>query len=377
MSSQILVGTKADEVSKYQVTADTISDFANSNSLSYYAVSSKTGENVNLVFEALAKDCLAKKSSGSGSGAGATVSARAVVHHFADDDELSEEEFSDSDLENDLEAAVEKEVGVDEKMKKNKKKKSRAAGEKSQRHKHDKTNVNVFSLSLKSLEKEPAVMTGDPYICRQCGVMLTGNSPVKKVTKATIDSVLSATHVSVLPAGKKGEKKNKEEKKEREDEKKVEKGKGKAVEETKKVAEESKAHLVGEEYLLVPAPPIHKKFEYQSAVSNLVKAKDAEAEEEEEEEDDDDEEFFVWPCEFCGRVNNLSKMGLACEEELPKSATVDYLVEPAPVRYLMRLLYLVRLHLLLFSSSTLYLCSSSTPHFRCQVYFKHGWPFPL
>ena len=63
-------------------------------------------------------------------------------------------------------------------------------------------------------------------------------------------------------------------------------------------------------YTLVPAPPIHPKYEDQSAVDKLVEEREG------EEEGEEEEERFMWKCEFCSFENILR--GVDCLEELPQ-----------------------------------------------------------
>eukprot|EP01105_Mastigella_eilhardi_P008993 TRINITY_DN2149_c0_g1_i3.p1 TRINITY_DN2149_c0_g1~~TRINITY_DN2149_c0_g1_i3.p1 ORF type:complete len:939 (-),score=238.17 TRINITY_DN2149_c0_g1_i3:129-2897(-) len=170
----------------------------------------------------------------------------------------SAESISDSDLEADVAA-----VTI------NKSKKEKAVGAQKKKRKAKKADVNVCRLGLNSLaDSDVTLMTGDPLICKRCGVMFSELSHTRKLTHG-------------------------------------------------------EAHRITEETVLgpsfTPAPPIHKRFEAGSWVAGPLKEKEKESE---------DEEGNYWCCEFCGAANLVDPE--TGEGEVPTAPSVDYLVQPAP-----------------------------------------------
>ena len=209
---------------------------------------------------------------------------------------------------------------VREKLKsEEKKRRARGVPRPSTRHVAAKTNTNIFSLSLSALQEEPVLMTGDPHICQQCGVMLSGQSPVQQVQPGQEAATVTATNISLS------------------DSTAIASSSSTSNPSTSSSSSSSSSSSANPEevqpveFNLVPAPPIHEKFENQSALLRGRQPKREDGEHDNDEDDDDDEEDeedkFIWSCEFCGFQNALE---LDSIEELPKFGTVDYLVTPAP-----------------------------------------------
>lgn len=104
----------------------------------------------------------------------------------SEDDCFSDEEsFEDCDLESDMNTlmikAKERELSVKEKKKRDKS----ATGKT-----YTKTNVNVFGVAFSNLEEEASDITGDPVLCKRCGVILSSISKLEDIPEdsSTIQS---------------------------------------------------------------------------------------------------------------------------------------------------------------------------------------------
>ena len=95
-------------------------------------------------------------------------------HIAFEDDDSDVESFSDAEMEDDL-----MELAARKKDRKNKKKKRKDGSKPGALH--QRTDVNVFRLDLDNIEKECAFATGDPFICRNCGVLLNDKSQLFKM----------------------------------------------------------------------------------------------------------------------------------------------------------------------------------------------------
>lgn len=144
---------------------------------------------------------------------------------------------------------------------------------------YQKTDVNVFKLDLSTVAKDSEVMTGDPTFCMKCAVTV---SHLSKITHMKT-SELKATNAALF---------NKN---------------------------QAPAYC-GVRDLFFPPEEVTAAGAPSSSSSASTTA-------DTQQYDDLPEEVDVWVCEFCG-FHNISNVA---EEELPKSDTVDYVINPAPV----------------------------------------------
>ena len=88
-----------------------------------------------------------------------------VAKDLSDSDD---ESFEEEELESNMNDLVKKKKDV----KKEKKEENKA--------KYDKTNVNIFKVSMGSLATEVPTFTGDPILCKHCGVIMNSHSKLLK-----------------------------------------------------------------------------------------------------------------------------------------------------------------------------------------------------
>eukprot|EP00005_Dracoamoeba_jomungandri_P002040 CAMPEP_0174250422 /NCGR_PEP_ID=MMETSP0439-20130205/594_1 /TAXON_ID=0 /ORGANISM="Stereomyxa ramosa, Strain Chinc5" /LENGTH=871 /DNA_ID=CAMNT_0015330485 /DNA_START=21 /DNA_END=2636 /DNA_ORIENTATION=+ len=163
--AKILIGHKIDDTDRVVVSRDEGQELADSYGMSFMEASAK--ENINVtaaVLELVRSICQTRDID-------LNVDTKEikmdVVKQVELESDSDEESFSDGELNADLNDLL------DDNLSTGKKKRSKK-GKKGVKHK--KTDVNVFRLAMKNLGEDAAVMTGDPELCHNCGVMMNSSS---------------------------------------------------------------------------------------------------------------------------------------------------------------------------------------------------------
>jgi len=263
---KVIIGNKCDLSSS--VDLDSARALADSTGSEFYETSAKTGEGVEEPFLGCVRAILRSHEEEGGARppvmpTPSTTTATKIDDRSDDSGSSDDESFSEDDLETDMAQLVEK---SDAKVRA-KGTKKQAAAEKEKKKKHKRTDVNVFRLDLTNLEKETELMTGDPVVCKQCGVMLSSHSKITEMSKAELTEKLAANSAN-------------------------------------------KASLI-------TAPPITEKYMYLFEVSG-----------DDTPGTDSDEQIQCWQCEFCGNIN---KVNLDLEEVPHASVVDYVVSAPAAV----------------------------------------------
>ena len=167
----ILVGGKLDLKDSRKVSYSEAKRYADEMSIPYIEISSKTGENVDKLFHELSRLMAARNDAYLGEPCSVPTKSFFTDSTGDEDDNSDEESFYEDEFEEDISNLV------------STKPKERKLNIK--RAKHQRTNVNICNLSLADLANSKDLMTGDPIICKYCGVIL--NSLSKVVTKSPSD----------------------------------------------------------------------------------------------------------------------------------------------------------------------------------------------
>ena len=176
-----------------------------------------------------------------------------------DDDDA--EEFDEAELENDLSTLMS----------------GRTVHRKGRVVRGRRADVNVFQVSMRNLEVEVPVITGEPLLCSKCGCVLNKfckvSSTVRQLAAVSVQTALTSMKVPSSPST-------------------------------------SRLH-----YDIEKAPPIHESINEGGNTGDEPSCL---------------EETTVWTCNFCGQHNDV---GEALDEgEIPHVDAVEFLIEPAPQR---------------------------------------------
>lgn len=248
--SVFILGMKSDLKEKREVSKKDAKDFAASVGIPWKECSSKL--NLNVTESVLGMVAAIGNRLGL---AFATADAVFDVSKAADISDDDADSFSEGELQTAL-------------TEKPKQATSAPASKSAVKHKAKKADVNVFRLGLNTLSEEVSLMTGDPIMCKRCGVIFGALSKIK----------------AMLPSD---------------------------------ARKQSEATALGPSF--TPAPPIHVRFEGCSWVGQTAPtaSEDSAAE----------SAAPFWTCEFCGAANPIDPDEA---REAMSAPCVDYLVQPAP-----------------------------------------------
>ncbi|KAH3762933.1 circularly permutated Ras protein 1 [Pelomyxa schiedti] len=237
--STVIVGMKSDlRTSRPDcVSTREAQEFADSYGLRLSECSSKANENITstvlLLCEAIGRKL------------GVELSASDAVLDATKEAVLSDDDDAESISDSELEAAIDSKRVASKPAAKASASTPTAAAP-SKKHKAKKTDVNVVKLSLNTLSEQASLMTGDPVMCKRCGVIFSSHSATKMLTSAEAQALTEQT-------------------------------------------------ALGPSF--TPAPPIHTRFEGASWVGSKADSTAS------------DEKTSYWCCEFCGAANKLDLDG--------------------------------------------------------------------
>lgn len=180
--SKMLIGSKADLATQKAVDFYVAKEFADSLSIPFMEVSSKTNSNVFEAFARITTEIGARL----GEPLDGPVREGQEKKVIRQADGSDDESFSEEDLRNGMMANLKK--GSDKKASSSTKMNKEGEKKKKKHHaiKGQKADVNVFRLELTTLGTDAAVATADPVRCAGCGAMLNVHS---QVVTASADNI--------------------------------------------------------------------------------------------------------------------------------------------------------------------------------------------
>lgn len=212
--NKFIIGNKCDLVSNRQVSTSEAKEFADSLAVPFLETSAKTAAGIEEAFLQLADLIKARITNTKVSTSNVrkvipkeapktevkqeystlpslSTSPKAPKVTFAHSDDSDNESFCEEELEEDLTGNLLVDAKENSKQEEQKNKK-----------KHQKTDVNVFRLDLSTLQHESELLTGDPIICKHCGVILNVHSKLVHMKKEEVQKALSEYPVdkSLIPA---------------------------------------------------------------------------------------------------------------------------------------------------------------------------------